>query len=191
MPSIPTDKEKQCSLCHKWLDRIEHFDPAQTIQPDLYDDWCKRCKSGEKRARTHYGITTEAYAREFRLRKGRCKICGEHENVCGQLVIDHDHTTRAFRGLLCTNCNLGLGNFKDDPTRLAGAITYLERVASKSFTRLQCRNRTDPRIYLRGSIYWVRWSTDGKQHRKSLGTKDRRRAEKLAVTFPCTDEESP
>ena len=40
---------------------------------------------------------------------------------------DHCHATGTFRGVLDHDCNLGLGNFHDDPLRLAGAIVYLTR----------------------------------------------------------------
>ena len=41
------------------------------------------------------------------------------------LVTDHCHTTLKVRGKLCTNCNLGLGHFKDDPILLEFARLYL------------------------------------------------------------------
>ena len=34
-------------------------------------------------------------------------------------------------------------------------------------------------IYQRGQVYWARWVEDGKQHRRSLLTKDPREAERL------------
>jgi len=41
--------------------------------------------------------------------------------------MDHDHASGDFRGMLCDNCNSGLGRFKDDVTRLESAINYLKR----------------------------------------------------------------
>jgi hypothetical protein len=60
---------------------------------------------------------------------GRCLICGTAEGDAprGRLHVDHDHKTGALRALLCGNCNLGLGHFKDDPVRIRSAIDYLRR----------------------------------------------------------------
>lgn len=42
-----------------------------------------------------------------------------------QYDIDHDHRTGKVRGILCHNCNVGLGRFKDDPNLLTRAAEYL------------------------------------------------------------------
>ena len=44
-----------------------------------------------------------------------------------QAVIDHDHKTGKLRGLLCHQCNVGIGNFKDSIDTMLNAILYLSR----------------------------------------------------------------
>jgi hypothetical protein len=43
------------------------------------------------------------------------------------LHVDHDHKTGLIRGLLCTQCNPGIGYFQDSIERLQLAIKYLEK----------------------------------------------------------------
>lgn len=70
-----------------------------------------------------YGMTVEEYDVMVTRQDGRCAIC----NGCPQrLHIDHNHKTGKVRGLLCGNCNMGLGQFEDDTDRLLDALTYLQ-----------------------------------------------------------------
>jgi hypothetical protein len=58
---------------------------------------------------------------------GRCAICHtDQPGGHGRFHIDHDHVSGRIRGLLCNNCNRGLGSLKHDPDFLRKAITYLE-----------------------------------------------------------------
>ena len=77
-----------------------------------------------------YGITLEDYEVMLESQNHTCKICatGEPRGV-GTWKVDHCHTTGKVRGLLCNNCNLGLGNFKDNTVVLAAAIKYLNESA--------------------------------------------------------------
>ena len=73
-----------------------------------------------------YGITEDDYLRIFEGQKGVCLICGLPQ-LTKRLHIDHDHKTGKIRGLLCENCNRGLGMFKDDIVTLKSAIGYLNK----------------------------------------------------------------
>lgn len=51
-----------------------------------------------------------------------CMICDSVERLC----IDHDHNSGNVRGILCTKCNAGLGQFRDNPHLLTKASEYLK-----------------------------------------------------------------
>ena len=70
-----------------------------------------------------YNFTKEKYKEMVELQKSKCAICSIKDN---QLQVDHNHTTDTIRGLLCINCNVGLGRFKDNKRLLNNAIKYLK-----------------------------------------------------------------
>ena len=80
-------------------------------------------KARDKRRHKEYGLTPEEFAVRMAFQNGRCAICREPMTVP---CIDHDHTTGLVRGLLCKPCNLGIGNFGDQPEHLMAAAIYLE-----------------------------------------------------------------
>jgi hypothetical protein len=75
-----------------------------------------------KRRHLERGLTEEAYAEMVIAQEARCAIC---RTIALTLVVDHDHQTGRIRGLLCTACNVGIGNLGDDPDRLEAARLYL------------------------------------------------------------------
>lgn len=56
-----------------------------------------------------------------------CLICG----LFSELVVDHNHKTGEIRGMLCRQCNFGIGLLKESPATLRSAIAYLERFSEK------------------------------------------------------------
>lgn len=57
-----------------------------------------------------------------------CQICGKKQDVSRRrrtMVMDHDHKTGKFRGILCMGCNTGIGKFRDDPEMVKKALLYL------------------------------------------------------------------
>jgi hypothetical protein len=77
-----------------------------------------------------FGLTQEGFDSLLVEQGGGCAICGSTKaGGRGGFAVDHCHETGRVRGLLCANCNNGLGRFKDDPVRLYAAIDYLKRSA--------------------------------------------------------------
>lgn len=76
-----------------------------------------------------FGITLEEYDFLLNHQEFKCGICG-----CGQadktygLAVDHCHETNIIRGLLCRDCNIGLGMFKDDVVLLEKAIKWIKNI---------------------------------------------------------------
>ena len=77
------------------------------------------------RLKNDFGITIEKYEEMLKNQNGVCKICNNPEKKGKNLAVDHCHKTSIIRGLLCSNCNTGLGKFEDDVERLKNAINYL------------------------------------------------------------------
>ena len=116
-----------CSFCdrpsaHAHRQRGQYCSPA--------------CRQQDQYLRTlahKYGITVADYKSLFAKQESRCAICGRD---FGSLrakeltaFVDHDHRTGRVRGLLCRNCNTGLGFLGDDADVLERAISYLRRSA--------------------------------------------------------------
>ena len=73
-----------------------------------------------------YGLSLEDFKKIFKEQNGCCKICGKHQSEFKKrLSVDHNHSTGKVRGLLCINCNRGLGSFKDNIKNLKTAVVYI------------------------------------------------------------------
>lgn len=75
-----------------------------------------------------YGITREGYESLWRKQKGRCGICRCKPSLKQKwLDVDHCHQSKKIRLLLCHNCNMGLGSFRDNLELLEKAVDYLRQ----------------------------------------------------------------
>lgn len=63
----------------------------------------------------------------YAAQDGKCAICLTTlmDEFAG--TVDHDHTSREIRGMLCQNCNKGLGCFRDSSRFMIAAALYLSQ----------------------------------------------------------------
>jgi hypothetical protein len=101
-----------------------------------------RLRKKDRDLQKAYGITLDDYKVMQEQQKHLCAICflkDSNKRTKG-LCVDHCHDTKQVRGLLCTNCNQGLGKFFDNEELLRNAIAYLEQYKENNNEKLRSRN---------------------------------------------------
>lgn len=80
-----------------------------------------------RRLREKYGLTIADFYELRSKQEFRCACCNDWlSDELRHIHIDHCHKTGAVRGLLCGDCNIGIGRFRDSTERLEAAIKYLK-----------------------------------------------------------------
>lgn len=131
---------KRCSACGV-LKPLDSFF-VSSYRHDGRHVYCRQCCATKQAAlaphaaaykrKRNYGLDEESYQKLLAEQNGVCFVCqkSEHRTRRGKtlpLHVDHCHGSGTVRGLLCCDCNLGLGRFKSDKGLLRRAILYLER----------------------------------------------------------------
>jgi len=123
---------KTCSLCHN-PKPISCFGKKSSSK-DGHNPWCNPCRNNyyklknslkNKRAqiRSKYQLSSNLVDMILDIQKHECQICHTPLKQ-GNYCIDHSKLG-IIRGILCRQCNSGLGMFKDNVVILNSAITYL------------------------------------------------------------------
>lgn len=135
--------ERQCARCKKVKPVSEFGGPT--------NPYCRPCHTEYERERK--GIRAKqdpAYTRTLNLRRygltpagidimlaaqgGRCAICLSSNPGGAAWAVDHDHSCcntrkrscgKCTRGLLCSRCNIAIGNMRDDPAIAQAALDYI------------------------------------------------------------------
>jgi hypothetical protein len=133
---------KRCSKCGETKPLSEFF--RNKSRKDGFQNWCKTCvkkadkaykqtEAGKASNRRHrwkqqgIQLTTEQHQAMLEAQDHSCAICGaSEESLAKALHVDHCHDTGAVRGLLCHNCNTGMGKLGDNISTLEKAILYLK-----------------------------------------------------------------
>jgi hypothetical protein len=120
-------------------DRTAYQKQWRALNRDRVNEYSKRYRANNPGVSAHhntlfrfrkYGLTPDAYTAMLAGQSGRCAICRcmldlKAGRGVGAACIDHCHKTGRVRGVLCTNCNHGVGKFRDDPALLLAAVEYL------------------------------------------------------------------
>lgn len=109
-------------------------------------NWCKECfniwareyynkrsKLDKKglNSKRNYGVTKEKLQLMIEKSSNKCEICKIIFEDTSKINIDHCHKTNSVRGILCSKCNYGIGNFNDNIRILNSAINYLNYYRSQ------------------------------------------------------------
>lgn len=108
----------------RWRDREakrQHYNRYMRRWRAENAEWSELARSCRKR-----GITIDQYHAKAEAQDFMCAICGDDVR---RLVIDHDHKTGKVRGLLCSNCNTGIGLLRESQSVLRSAEQYIFQYA--------------------------------------------------------------
>jgi len=109
-----------CVDCHKEYQNGSHHKHKHK-HPHVYEE------DKDRKLKKTYGIGYAEYLTMLEVQNGCCAICGTNDTGNRKAFhVDHCHATGKIRGLLCGNCNSGIGNLRDNVRLLRRAIDYLE-----------------------------------------------------------------
>ena len=115
-----------CKTCNRDYQKLHY-----QLHKDTYKAKARQYEidnGGSKQAHTHNTTVENIELLKARY-NGMCWSCKENQAT----VVDHDHKCcpgkgscgKCIRGMLCQDCNVGLGYFRDSVSRFTSAIEYL------------------------------------------------------------------
>lgn len=135
------DNIKHCPKCNKDKSIIDFYKDKQGKMG--LSAYCRVCRSAmnnkwkevnpekakekqtQRTLKFLYNFTIEGKELLFEKQNGKCAICEKTLDSASKAHLDHNHKTKEIRGLLCHNCNRGIGYLKDNIDILQKAIQYL------------------------------------------------------------------
>lgn len=144
-------KEEGKNITFRRCARCRETRPS-TAFPSVTHPYCRPCHAEYARERRkinggvdpdytwmlqlrRYGLTPDTFAELVAAQEDRCAICGTTKpGGQGRWHVDHDHLCcgtrksscgQCVRGLLCSRCNIGIGNLRDDPAIIRAALDYI------------------------------------------------------------------
>lgn len=128
----PKHQLRRLDVSQPWSADNARWAAPITRYPDYYSPEKRSAYSRAHNLARKFNLTPDDYDALLAKQGGVCAICAQvetHKYPSGKpkdLAVDHDHITGKVRGLLCFNCNQGVGRFQNSPERLRCAAAYLE-----------------------------------------------------------------
>jgi hypothetical protein len=138
--------KKCCKKCNKIKKLDEFYQRRDYGLVGSVRSVCKQCASHKSKefrmmnperqsvaARLRrYGLTDKRFNEMLKEQHGLCAICGRPGKRKAKwcktgLFVDHIHSSGKIRGLLCHQCNTGIGSFRDDINVVKRCVEYLLR----------------------------------------------------------------
>jgi hypothetical protein len=115
----------KCGVCHKEYNAALYQQKRLTVR---YKEQVR-----ENHLQRAYGLSIADFERMLDEQNHQCPICERQlhlrvsKGTPSFAVVDHCHTTGKVRGLMCNNCNTGIGLLNEDSERFLAAIAYLDK----------------------------------------------------------------
>lgn len=115
-----------CKFCKR-----EYYKKHRNLNLQRYNNYRQKWlqNNSEKRKeswfRCRYGIELIEKEQMLKDQNYKCKICDKPENKNFKLHVDHSHKSGKVRSMLCLNCNVALGNVKEDLNIAKNLINYI------------------------------------------------------------------
>jgi hypothetical protein len=132
----PNTYHRACKKCRRKCVDVYTEENRETVNVSKRNR--RKALTKEDRRRDNLkqiGWTLESFSNALAEQKGLCGICGivlTFEDKAGRTRAnaDHEHCIPPKpRGVLCGNCNIGIGNLQDSIEILKKAVAYLEKYA--------------------------------------------------------------
>jgi hypothetical protein len=122
---MPKGKERPQAKCHPKLPHYSRRLCVHCYRREYNKRYTKTIATRDRNRRlSTQGWTEESVSNARVKQNDLCAIC--KDSFEGVPYADHEHTEPPKpRALLCRRCNLGLGQFKDNPEILESAAEYL------------------------------------------------------------------
>ena len=122
-------KKVRCKQCEKNQSSSEYTWVARgTANGDMQDNLVLNSRTCRKCSNANRKVVSNLKKLHPIPKNNKCECCGRTDR---RLHLDHGHSTDAFRGWLCQECNVGFGKLGDTLDSAINLMAYMMK--NKSF----------------------------------------------------------